>query len=75
MFKKHPVAVRKKFYERIYLFLQNPHHPLLNNHALGGEWARHRSINITGDVRVVYREVTQSHIELVAIGSHSELYS
>src|SRR3989344_227397 len=90
MFRKHPVFVRKKFYERICLFLQNPYHPILNNHTLSGEWARHRSINITGDIRVVYmhrsinitgdirvvyKQVTESHVKLVAIGTHSELYS
>ena len=75
MFKKQPVWVQNKFEERVFLFLQNIYHPLLNNHVLGGKWIGHRSINITGDVRAVFEEINTTHIEFVAIGTHSELYS
>lgn len=67
--------MRKKFYERVFLFLNNAHHPLLHHHSLRGKWSGYRSINITGDIRVVFKHITENHVELVAIGSHSELYS
>ena len=47
--------------------------PLLNNHKLSGKYAAYRSINITGDVRIAYKRVTDGFY-LVAIGAHSELY-
>lgn len=60
--------------ERILLFLGNPFHPLLNNHALGGEYAGCRSINITGDCRAIYFVRNNNIYVFIAIGSHSELY-
>lgn len=75
MFKKLPVRLQIQFEERLSLFAHNPYHPLLHNHSLSGEWAGCRSINITGDLRVVYEEFYDDRIELIAIGSHSELYS
>lgn len=75
MFKKQSVTLQNKFVDRLELFVKNPHHSLLGNHALHGEWAGCRSINITGDMRAVYEEIDKKHIEFVDIGSHSELYS
>ena len=75
MFKKRFLWLHDKFEERVVIFIQNKYHPLLQNHALDGEWKGCRSINITGDVRAVFEEVADDHIEFVAIGTHSELYS
>lgn len=75
MFKKLPVRLQDHFEERLSLFAGNPYHPLLHNHSLSGSWLGCRSINITGDLRVVYEEISKDKIEFVAIGSHSELYS
>ena len=75
MFKKHPFWIQNKFEERVLLFIRNIYHPLLDNHALHGEWMGYRNINITGDIRAVFEEVSKDHVEFMAIGSHSELYS
>lgn len=75
MFKKKPAWLQKKFEERLTLFIRDTYHPLLNNHSLDGEWAGCRSINITGDTRAVFEIISSKHVEFVAIGSHSELYS
>ena len=75
MFKKQPAFVQEKFEARLSIYTQNTHHTLLDNHALNGEWDGCRSINITGDIRLVFEEVNKNHIELVAIGTHSERYS
>ena len=74
-FKKQPAWIQNKFEERVLLFQQDMYYPLLNNHALDGKWAGCRSINITGDTRAVFEEVSNNHIEFIAIGNHSELYS
>jgi addiction module RelE/StbE family toxin len=75
MFKKKNAWVQDKFRERISLFIQDRNHPSLNNHFLGGIWVGYRSINITGDFRAVYEELSNDNFEFVAIGTHSELYS
>ncbi len=61
--------------ERLELLVGNEFDPLLNNHKLQGEDASYRSINVTGDVRIVYRKTSRDAYLLVAIGTHSELYS
>lgn len=75
MFRKLPHSLQDSFEERLTFFVADQYHPLLRNHALMGEWAGCRSINITGDVRAVYESITGEHVEFVAIGTHSELYS
>ncbi|MBI5620677.1 type II toxin-antitoxin system mRNA interferase toxin, RelE/StbE family [Candidatus Gottesmanbacteria bacterium] len=63
---------------RIAIFERQPFHPLLHNHLLVGMYAGHRSINITGDWRAVYRDSKNSFgdriIIFVALGTHSQLY-
>ena len=53
--------------------MANEFHPILNNHALSGEYEGYRSINITGDLRVLYRREGEVVI-FVTIDSHSNLY-
>lgn len=64
---------KKKFKARRDLFLQDKFSPILNNHSLKGKYLGYRSINITGDLRVIYKEV-EDNIIFVAIDSHSNLY-
>lgn len=64
---------KKKFKERRDLFLQDEFNPVLNNHPLKGQYGGYRSINITGDLRVIYRKRSEEII-FVAIDSHSNLY-
>lgn len=65
--------LQKKFKERKNLFLLDEFNMILNNHALTGRWLGYRSINITGDIRVVFKRSTDNAI-FVAIDSHSNLY-
>ncbi|MEY2664370.1 MAG: hypothetical protein RIT04_178 [Candidatus Parcubacteria bacterium] len=66
-------SVKKTFIERKNLLLIDPIHPLLNNHSLKGKFNGYRSINISGDIRAIYRQEAQVAIFIV-IGSHSSLY-
>lgn len=63
------------FKERVLLFEKNEFDPLLNNHKLKGEYDSCRSINITGDFRLIYEKVGENTYLFITIGSHSELYS
>lgn len=70
-----PNKIRNAFDERLDLFLKNKFHPLLNNHALKGEYEGHRSLNITGDWRAIFRELNSGKITYFEIlGTHSQLY-
>ncbi|MBI3442446.1 MAG: type II toxin-antitoxin system mRNA interferase toxin, RelE/StbE family [Candidatus Sungbacteria bacterium] len=60
--------------ERIRLFYESPFHPLLDNHALQGEYKGYRSINVTGDLRAIYEEINSDTVHFTKLGTHPELY-
>jgi len=70
---KQPRKIQIKFKESYRIFENDQFHYSLNNHALKGKFKGMRSINITGDVRVHYQELTDGII-ILDIGSHSDLY-
>ena len=65
---------KKKFDERFYLFAENPHNPVLKNHALKGKKKGNFSINITGDLRAIYIEKAKDIVIFTDVDSHSNLY-
>ncbi len=76
-YDKVDAKIKSLFENRLNLFLENPLHPLLNNHALQGHLYGYRSINITGDWRALYTEYTVETTQLIIfeiIGTHSQLY-
>ena len=72
-YKKLTPAQKAKFKERRNLFLREKFDPLLNNHALKGEWLGCRSISVGGDLRAIFKE-KDDVIIFVTIDSHSNLY-
>jgi mRNA interferase YafQ len=48
-----------------------PHRNL--DHQLTGEWSDHRDCHIRPDLVLIYRKPDETSLELVRIGSHSEL--
>lgn len=72
-FKKLPSKTKKKFQERLILFEKDTFNPILNNHSLSGEHKGYRSINVTGDIRAIYRK-NADNVIFVKMGSHSRLY-
>ncbi|MBI2031871.1 MAG: type II toxin-antitoxin system mRNA interferase toxin, RelE/StbE family [Candidatus Levybacteria bacterium] len=64
---------KKKFKERRNLFLQDEFSPILNNHALTGEYKGFRSINISGDLRAIFRREKDS-VLFIVLDKHSNLY-
>lgn len=73
-FKKLPRKIKNKAIEQLQIFIINPVDQKLGNHRLHGEWASFRSINITGDIRAVYKVTDHETVIFVTIGSHSKLY-
>lgn len=43
------------------------------DHALTGEWKGHRDCHIKPDLVLLYRKPTEETLQLVRLGSHSEL--
>lgn len=43
------------------------------DHALGGEWNDHRDCHIKPDLVLIYRKPEKDELQLVRLGSHSEL--
>jgi mRNA interferase YafQ len=47
--------------------------PRYVDHALAGEWGDHRDCHIRPDLVLIYRKPDAASLELVRLGSHSEL--
>lgn len=45
----------------------------LRDHALTGQWSDHRDCHIKPDLVLIYRKPDAETLQLVRIGSHSEL--
>ena len=43
------------------------------DHPLTGEWSDHRDCHVLPDLVLIYRKPDEANLELVRIGSHSEL--
>lgn len=43
------------------------------DHPLSGEWIDHRDCHIKPDLVLIYRKPDAAHLDLVRLGSHSEL--
>ena len=43
------------------------------DHPLSGEWSDHRDCHVRPDLVLIYRKPDDESLELVRLGSHSEL--
>ena len=73
-FNKLSQKIKNQTIERIQLFIENPFNPILNNHSLGGKYLGCQSINVNGDIRIIYEILDKNTAYFLEIGSHSELY-
>ena len=71
---KLPHKMRCALAERLRLFARDPFNVLLNNHALQGSLRAYRSINITGDWRLIYEQYDEHTVRLIDVDTHSNLY-
>lgn len=69
--------IKIAFKESRELFLDNPNHPNLRNHALREKYAGYRSIDVTGDWRALFK-IRKSKLKTVItfhiLGTHTQLY-
>jgi len=73
-FKRLPKKIQNKFGEKLEIFLTDSYSIELNNHSLSGKWSEYRSIDITGDIRAIYK-IENNCYHFRAIGTHNQLYS
>jgi addiction module RelE/StbE family toxin len=73
-YKKLKIAEKNRFKQRIDVFIKDEFNPILNNHALRGKCKGYRSINVTGDIRAIYKREIKNRIIFIAINKHSNLY-
>jgi addiction module RelE/StbE family toxin len=72
-----PLEIKIAFVEVQDLFMEDPNHPSLRNHALKGRLAGYRSIDVAEDYRVLYKSISKGKRRVVRfhmIGNHKELY-
>ncbi len=72
-YKKLRESGKKRFKERRDLFIVDEFNPILNNHSLEGKYLGYRSINITGDLRAIFKK-DDDIVIFTDIDSHSNLY-
>lgn len=65
---------RQRALEAIELFIDEPFHKDLRNHALYGEWKGYRSISVGGDLRLHFKIISSDRVLFEAVGSHNQLY-
>ncbi len=46
-----------------------------HDHALSGDWDDHRECHLKPDLLLIYRKLEGEVLQLVRMGSHSELFS
>lgn len=73
-YKKLSSKIKLKVKERNKLFSENSFDPILNNHALQGKYTGYRSINVSGDTRIIYKLLDKDTALFSEIDSHSNLY-
>ena len=72
-----PDEIIDAFFETLALFLENPNHPFLRNHALKENFSGYRSIDVTEDVRALFKETRSGEQRIITfhlIETHPQLY-
>ncbi len=60
--------------DRIEIFRKNSSDPILKNHVLKGSKNNIRSFSITGDFRIIYKQISKDHVLFLDIGTHNQVY-
>ena len=66
--------LKKKFWEKMEIFLENPFFPQLRTHKLSGKLAGQWAFSVDDDCRIVFEFVGEDQVLLIDVGSHDEVY-
>ena len=67
-------SLKDKFKSKLDIFMVDNKNPSLNVHYLHGKYDGFYSFNVNADFRVIFRYISADLVEIVTIGTHSELY-
>ena len=67
-------GLKLKLAERLKFFEADEFDPILNSHKLKHDFAGYRSINVTGDWRLIYSKIEVGVTKLYRIGTHHQLF-
>ncbi len=73
-FKKLHPNQKEQFFQRLHSFLTDSNHSNLRIHALKWRYIWYKSMNISWDMRALFREEWDRLVIFYMIGTHSELY-
>ena len=65
--------LNQQFLNRIGIFKTDRASPILKDHQLGGNKSEYRAFSITGDIRVVYKQIG-NEMRFFDIGTHNQVY-
>jgi addiction module RelE/StbE family toxin len=74
MFERLPNDIKEKAKNKMHLFNENRWNPILKIHPLQGEYSGTKSMNVTGDYRIIFKYLSPDEVEFIKIGTHSQLY-
>ena len=66
--------LKKKFWEKMESFLENPFFLQLRTHKLSGKLAGQWAFSVDDDCRIVFEFVGEDQVLLIDVGSHDEVY-
>ena len=66
--------LKKKFWGKMTIFLENPFFSQLRTHKLSGKLAGQWAFSVDDDCRIVFEFVDEDQVLLIDVGSHDEVY-
>jgi addiction module RelE/StbE family toxin len=66
--------LRRRFWQRMELFLGSPFSAQLRTHKLSGKLEGQWAFSVDDDCRVVFEFIGEDKVLLIDIGSHDEVY-
>jgi addiction module RelE/StbE family toxin len=71
--KKYP-EIKQQLSDALKLFIQDPFHPILKTHKLGGPLKGNYAFSLGYDLRVIFKFLNKEEVLLETIGTHEEVY-
>ena len=71
---KNNIDINLKFKEKLELLKENPFHPFLKTHKLGGRLQDYMAFSVDYNIRVIFKLIDKTTVLLIDIGSHDVIY-
>jgi addiction module RelE/StbE family toxin len=71
---KNDPRLKRKFWQKLDLFLADPFAPKLRTHKLSGKLLGSWAFSVDDDCRIVFEFIDESHVFLSDVGGHDDVY-